>query len=498
VNSWNTPVKITVDRGNQTLDVGTFARIPEGQGSTLQYGPYDPVAGLPPGKIAVLFLAGRVVPKPVESAPTPVIERKPIPCPEGVVPAVQDESSIAGSGKGQAFHIQTDAPINAYQMFPYGGGSTALTSATLLLPTNVWDTNYIAVNAFRSPEATRPTLALVALEDGTEITLGSRVAIDGGGGIAPSPANQTTTYTANRGDYIQLTQSRPYTTKTTKGYVEREVTGTASELTGSIIKSNKPVGMFGGAGCLNFPAGKDACDHAHQQIPPIRALGHEYVAVRYRDRKPDQNESVPWRFVGAVDGTQLTYLPSAPPGAPATLGAGDIADFDAPGPFVVQSQDAQHVFYAAGYMTGGNDFNGEGDPDWINLLPPAQFVPSYLFFTDPTFPQTNLVVIRTKDAAGQFADVTLDCAGTLSGWQDLGNYQYTRVDLVTGNFENVGTCSNGRHEMKSAAPFGLTVWGWGSSATGALNTKWVSYAYPAGGLVQTVNTVVVEPTSILR
>jgi hypothetical protein len=88
-----------------------------------------------------------------------------------------------------------------------------------------------------------------------------------------------------------------------------------------------------------------------------------------------------------------------------------------------------------------------------------------------------------------FADVTLDCAGTLTGWQPVGDYQYTRVDLVTGNFQNVGNCSNGRHEMSSSQPFGVTVWGWGSAASGSVFTQYVSYAYPAGASVKKINTI---------
>ncbi|HEX4514893.1 MAG TPA: hypothetical protein VH054_15210, partial [Polyangiaceae bacterium] len=105
-----------------------------------------------------------------------------------------------------------------------------------------------------------------------------------------------------------------------------------------------------------------------------------------------------------------------------------------------------------------------------------------------------------------FEDVTLDCAGTLTGWQNAGtsgNYQYTRVDLVTGNFQKVGNCDNGRHTMTSNGIFGVTVWGWGSAATGGqyrctsctgFYTQAVSYGYPAGASVQPINTVVVVPT----
>ena len=168
-------------------------------------------------------------------------------------------------------------------------------------------------------------------------------------------------------------------------------------------------------------------------------------------------------------------------------------EFNAPGPFVVRSQDAAHPFYLAAYMTGGQDFNGEGDPEWVNVIPTAQDLDSYVLFTDPTYSETNLVVVRRPSKNGTFADVNLDCAGPLTGWQPLGPYEYTRADLVTGNFQNVGNCSNGRHEIKSDLPFGVTVWGWGSAAAGSFFTQYVSYAYPAGASVAKINQVTVVP-----
>jgi hypothetical protein len=93
-----------------------------------------------------------------------------------------------------------------------------------------------------------------------------------------------------------------------------------------------------------------------------------------------------------------------------------------------------------------------------------------------------------------FKDVTLDCAGVLGGWQPIGasDFEYTRTDLVRHNFQQQGNCDNGRHEIKSDAPFGLTVWGWGTHETDpTFVSTYVSYAYPAGENVHPINGVVV-------
>jgi hypothetical protein len=256
------------------------------------------------------------------------------------------------------------------------------------------------------------------------------------------------------------------------------------DLTGSPVLANKPIGLWGGHYAMFVPdPATRAADAAHQQIPPIKALGNEYVAVRYRERVPGSNEAVPWRLVGAVNGTVLSYEPSAPGGAPTALSQGQLADFTSPGPFVVASQDAAHPFYMAAYMTGGGAAGGLGDPEAVNVVPPQQFLDHYVFFTDPTYAETNVVVVRHAASA---SDITLDCvSGALTGWQPIGSrYEYTRVD-VQHLGAKVGSCDNGRHEMMSAGPFGITVWGFDNS---------VSYAYPAGASVRPLNSVVVPPT----
>jgi hypothetical protein len=252
-----------------------------------------------------------------------------------------------------------------------------------------------------------------------------------------------------------------------------------------------------------------ACDGLHQQIPPVRALGHEYVAINHPDRYSTHEEQ-PWRIVGVVDGTILTYDPAPPVKAPGKLDSGEFGEFWSGDPFIVKSQDADHPFYVASYMTGcmqytqASDNDCRGDPEFVNVVPPQQYLPSYTFFTDPTYSETHLIVVR-KRSRDAFADVDLDCAGTLGEWQNLGtDYQWTYFTVTSGNFEKNGDCDNGRHEIKSGGLFGLTVWAWGSAATGGsfgangaepgFYTQAVSYAYPAGASVQPITNVVVPPS----
>ncbi len=466
-NTFGSNAHLTASLKDEPIDLAKYAKLPVGQGRTLEYRDYDPVRGLAPGEVAILFLAnwGSV--------------QCPVPAPRST------GAFVRGSGRGQAFHIQSDVPVVAFQMLPYGGGNAAMTGASLLLPTSAWGTNYVAVNAYHELGAgTSPSLDIVAVEDHTTIQITPRVAIKGVSGLLPGgPANVPISYTLHRGETLQFTQSE--------------------ELTGSPIISDKKFGLFGGHQCMNVPANVGYCDHAEQQIAPVQALGNEHVAVPHRARQTEKPEKYLWRIVGAANGTTLTYDPPQP-GAPTTLDLGTFTEFETDGAFIVKSQDLQHPFMLFGYMTGGGAFDQYGDPDFVRVVPPPQWLDKYLFFTDPTYPETNLLVVRKRTLGGKFADVTLDCYGTLDGWTPLGtDFEITRTDLVRHDFAPQGKCDNGVHEMKSTAPFGVTVWGWGTPETSkgtCENVKDptsftcnVSYAYPAGERVVNVNDIIAGP-----
>src|SRR5690606_29074389 len=224
-----TPVHIEVARGGATFADTSFIRIPEGQGAGISYAPYDSNVGLPPEHVAILFLSrasGNGQPAWTE-------------CPHG--PALADESAVVGTGRGSAFSITTDRPVVAYTMWPYGAVSGAITSASMLVPATAWDTNYIAINPYEKgaivPQQLRPSLALLARQDATEVTILPRVAIEGSSenGVAPTPANAPVTYMLDAGEYVQLAQT--------------------AELTGSIIQASVPVGVWGAADCFNVTSG---------------------------------------------------------------------------------------------------------------------------------------------------------------------------------------------------------------------------------------------------
>jgi IgGFc binding protein len=470
-NIGDEPVHIEVAYGGAELPVADFTRIPSGSGPALAYAPFDAEAGLPPGEVAILFLSGLDGEGSVFEAPCPV----PSAVPSGV-PVVND-IHVGVTGIGKSFRIRTDLPVVAYQINPYGGGRAAVTGASLLLPTSTWDTSYVAVNAY-GPGPGSPSLNIVAAADHTKVSFVAVADVAGGGGIPAGPAGATLSFELGRGEHAQLTE--------------------LGELTGSLVSADKPIGFMAGHQCMDIPADSTGpCDHGEQMLPPLRALGSEYVGVMHRQRT---TEPAIWRLVGAVDGTVLTW--SSDVAGPSTLARGQMVELITAVPFVVKSQDEDHPFVLMQHMSSWGwlplqyGLYYRGDPDAVLGVPPQQFLSSYVFFADPTYPITNVVVVRTKKD-GAFADVMLDCAGVLGGWQPVGDYEWTRVDLSQGLYENVGACNTGRHEIESAAPFGIWVWGWGDPDTGDFdsptNSRSVSYGYPGGMAVETINDVVIPP-----
>jgi len=324
---------------------------------------------------------------------------------------------------------------------------------------------------------------VLAAEDDTSVQVLPSVDLPAGSTFPAAPAGSTASF-----DGLLAGQ-----------YLQWELPAGSADMSGTVVLADKPVAVFAGNRFFRFqPVPAPGGESTHQQIFPVSALGHEYVAAPYETRRADlAPEEIHYRLVGAFEGTELTYDPPVP-AAPATLGQGQVADFAFTGPFRVSSQDEDHPFYAAQIMDTANIPGGTrpgatapgyppmlGDEELVIMVPPAQFLSHYVFFTDPAYPTTNLAITRVA-VDGTFHDVSIDCLGTLTEWQFVGtggDYQVTTVDLIRADV-GVGSCANGRHTASSDGPLGIVVWGMDSYS---------SYAYPAGGNAAQLTDAVVQP-----
>lgn len=471
-NAWDRSAKLGVSRAGQNLDVTAFARIPRGAGVDVQYEPL-PETGVPPNEVAVLFLSN--------------LRGSALRCP--ITPAVLEPTAIWGAERGAAFRVTSDTPVSAYAIIPYGRPTGSGGTATLMLPVSTWGTNYTVLAPSSVGDGGLLSLgrvwaAVVASEDDTTVKVAPSMSLPGSDTLAPALAGEVTEYVLQAGEAMQWIEAM--------GLPSLDPSGT-------IIDSDKPIGLWTGNTALTVSSAtspmSESQDATHQQVPPIRALGSEYVGggivTRHREGLP---ESVPYRLMGVVDGTKLEWDPEPPDSAPLELNQGEVVDFESTEPFSVRSQGVDHPFVFTQFMPGslvkkgecpGTNACGLGDVEWVNLVPAEQFLRRYVFFIDPTYPTTNLVVVRRRTDSG-FHDVELQCLGTLAGWRPVGNggmFEVAHVDLVRAGVP-VGSCSSARHVASSEGPFGIVVWGLDAAS---------SYAYPAGGNFGAINDVVVPP-----
>ncbi|AKU94237.1 hypothetical protein AKJ09_00901 [Labilithrix luteola] len=462
VNTSAVPVDVALEFDGKPIDISkALYRTNPGDSSLIQH---DGL--IQPGDSAILFVSDRDpnIRRPIEYPPH-------VACPRGVTPAVLAESTLpVGVGIGKAFRLTSNVPIGATSMYPFGGAGSFIPMATLLLPVATWGTESMIVNGWEATQVGVPAAHIFAAEDGTTVTVTPTVDLQGGNGLPGTPAQVPATYRLERNQILQLAQS--------------------VELSGTIVSSNKPTSIVGAQSCAFVPSRGGACDVLAQQLPAYEQWGSEYVGVGYRPRTGNEHEPMPYRIVAAKDHTRFDWDPELPMGAPLELAAGQVVTFwsgtgDA---FVVRSQDADHPFYLAALMTGPDsdgssmapNYGGRGDPEFVNVVPSGQYLSSYSFYADPTYAETSLVVVRSKNR-DKFEDVWLECAGTLTDFRPIGTrgqYEFVRIDLSrnheAGQAFGSSVCRTGLQRMRSDGPFTATLWGW---------DLYASYAYP-GGMAQ--------------
>lgn len=464
-NPWGRPAQLELWRDGIQLDVELATRLPDGIADTTVYDPL-PASGVPTDRVAVVFLSHR----------PGVHNGSSLECP--IEPAVLGDTAAHGSSRGTAFSLVSDTPIQVYDIVPYGGAPTYLPSASLVLPSSAWGDAYMALTP-DEPDGVVWMLA-VAAHDGTTVELWPTVSMTPGT-ITDAPPGGPTPYLLDAGETVQW--------------------HAAADPSGSVLVADQPIGVLGGNTYLRVDSvdmpdsGHDA---AHQMLPGAAAAGWEHVGAGIVSRLPGSTpESVPYRMMGLVDGTALAWDPVVPPaGAPTTLDAGQVVQFETRDPFVVTAQDDQHPFVLSQTMPGTHGAASGcldpgpmcslGDDDWVVLVPPAQFLRSYSFFVDPTYGTSNLVVVRQAGSTG-FADVELQCLGPITGWQPVGagaRFEYAHVELYRGGVGTVPACETSQHRAWSDEDFGIVVWGTDHAA---------SYGYPAGGSLRTLNEVDVIP-----
>jgi hypothetical protein len=352
-----------------------------------------------------------------------------------------------------AYHVRSNAPVTVYQFNSYdyqiqGGALDSYTNdASLLLPTNVWRTQYYAA-AWQTLVGINPSeLAVTAWQDGTTVTLNTRADTVAGGNAPGFATNVPQSVMLNAGDVL-------------------EITSNTGDLTGSSVNSDKPVQLISGHYCADVPDGVAACDHMEESMFGVDTLGTHYLinAPAVTTEPGGKVEVV--RVIATASNITLTYDPPQP-GAPTTIAnAGDFIEIpNSNQTFAIQASDKVLV---AQYMEGQDaDGAGTGDPAMALAVPVEQFRTDYLFDA-PTSYESNYVDVL----APMGAQVMLD--GVPLAFTPIGStgYGLSRVTPLSN-----GPSGDGSHAITGDMAFGISVYGYG---------QYTSYWYPGGLNLTTV------------
>ncbi len=377
-----------------------------------------------------------------------------------------NQAPRANTYDGQAYRIESDVPITAYQFNPLDNTVQVFSNdASLLFPTHVLDTDYTAVTGDsivlgtdEDPNGSNSGafVTVVATEDGTTVNLFATW------GLYPGA---DTGVMLDRGQVFTAVSLGPDTFPGSTG---------DGNLSGSRVMADMPVAVFSGNVATIEPNPGQCCaDHLEQQMLPLVAWGDAYAAAPAPSPAGGATDNaVGYRVTGSFDATALSYSPSAPAGAPAMINAGQTIRFQTDQPFTVTSNDPDRPFAITQFLLSNqiiSPLGQAGDPAMISLPAVAQFQNRYIFLVPDGYQSNYVTVLRVAGT-----DVTRDGVSVAAAnWRAVGNlggidYEYTALSVPTGS-----------HLIESEEPCGIISVGYDTD---------VSYGYPGGSGLAIIST----------
>jgi hypothetical protein len=339
--------------------------------------------------------------------------------------------------------------------------------ASLLLPSTAMTGNYRVaghegVILLGQTQTRDAFMAITATQDATtaKIKVSKAGHISGGMGVADTSAGSMLTLTLNAGDVAEL------------------VAAGGSDLSGSLVQATAPVQLITGHPCIQIPPTQPACDHMEESVVPAETLGKDYV-VTGPAGPGGTAVAHQVRFYGNFDNTHLTYNPpTAPPGCPTTLNAGDVvecgmptcpamADLSQMSNCGITLQDFEVMgdqpFAIATFTLGSwvvDPTGSEGDPAQSFPVPVEQYRSKYVFLAPDDYAENYVDIVAKPHAM-----ITLDGQPLTAPRAPVGagGYSVYRVKLGPGQA--------GAHALTASERVGIQVVGYGTAT---------SYMYPGG------------------
>ena len=367
--------------------------------------------------------------------------------------------------------ITSDVPVVVYQFNPMNNTVKVYSNdASLLLPSHILTGNYIVAsrqeigynhlnNGYLTIVATSAAATTVEITPSGNTSAGS--------GVVAMTKGQKKTFTLNQYQVLNI-----------------ETASSGDDLTGTIIKANYPVAVFGGHICENIPDSNGYCDHLEEQMFPVDTWGDKFTAVQFAQRdfltnKNDQcvepkkgqwNPNSFYRIISGMASVQVKTTPTQP-GFPKTLSLGQFYEFQSNQDFVIEATGPIMVVqYMAGSTYQNSVFSNYdscshiGDPAMVLLVPQEQYRKDYIFLVPADY-ATNWVNI----AAPVNTTVKLTLQGT-SNTTTIQPNQFTQIPNTQYGVYRF-KAQSGIYELNATAPVSIIVYGYHQD---------VSFAYPGG------------------
>ena len=352
------------------------------------------------------------------------------------IPLAADLGLSSDQVTNKGIHVVSDAPVTVY------GVSRALetTDAFLGLPVELLGTEHIIL-AYQNLDVTTDVFetfpgtefALVATEDGTTVTI--------------TPSITTGTHEAGIPFVISLDAGQTYQLQ--------NFGSEPSDLTGTLVVSNKPIAVFGGHAAANVPApAVGFADYLVEQLPPVEAWASEFVTAPLATRASDT-----FRVLASQDGTTVTV-----DGIPAgTMDRGEFLELSlSQAAHIVANQPVLVAQYANSAMLDDTT----SDP-FMMLVPAVD------------------QMLGRHTVTTQIEGLDLHFINLVVPTEAIDSVTHNGQLLEAGVFTPVAgsgfwvaslTVEAGTHELAAPQPFAAYVYGFGVDE---------SYGYPAGLFVAT-------------
>ena len=411
-----------------------------------------------------------------------------------------------GTGQNRnVYRIKSSQPIVAYQFNPLQDVGVFSNDASLLLPSNGLGMEYWVMTREQSSDALRSYFTVVATSGGaqkTHVTVVLSAPTVAGPNLPAKVAGDTMAVDLTEGEVLNVESAK-----------------LGADMTGTWIKSDRPIAVFGGSEASNSP-NTDHCingtceyqgwkcssnadcpttccsDHMEEQLFPVSSWGNTYLATKVQKRGLEKDA---WRILAASDNTTVTTEPQQK--AIPVLNQGQWFELESAEDFVIKADKPVLVgqFMASSFAPNPNvdtctattkvgqkvcnyTWNtkdnpwtcgknadcpplpeagdaGIGDPDFSLSVSTDRFLTSYVFLVPSNYKANYINVMCPTGAT-----VTLDGAPLGAMSEFVPGWAVVRAPIAPGS-----------HALKADKPVGLLVYGW---------ADFVSYSYPGGAALK--------------